>query len=114
MIHMVIAVLCEGLRPEAHPLMADIVHAIGPDTNHVALARRVIHNYDVTVTAEDFANRLVSYMDEYLEKLAYVFRDSDDPQVEALVAVSGYFIINNSDILKPVVRLPNNVVRFPT
>ena len=97
-----IAVLCEGLRPEAHAVMAEIVEShIGPDMTFIAVGRRILDNYDIVVAAQDFVEALRAYMAEYLTKLVFAYRAAPDPQVEALSALTGFFIVTHPDLMKP-------------
>lgn len=98
-----ISVLCEGLRPEAHKAMAAVVKSyVGPDMTFIAVARRILDSYDIAAPIDVFVETLREFMDQHLSKLIHAYRTASDPQVEALGALTGFFIISHPEVMRAV------------
>lgn len=101
-----INVLCEGLRPAARQIMADVTRAAIDDTDGlllVPLARRILNDYDVDLTAEVFILSLQAHKNTFYDLAEEVIGPhSKDIEADVLSWLSVHYIVSNPVHLKRV------------
>ena len=64
----------------------------------VILTRQLLARYIIISDDAEYINRLLPFMEKYIDKFVLYYKDSYDPVAEGLVAASAMFVISNDDM----------------
>jgi hypothetical protein len=107
----VIAVLREGLRPEAFDSLDNFIDGLKLDgeihrfmADVIPIGRRILDDNDFIGDPNEITKAIIECVTAYKDDLITVYRNTSDPEAEALSCLSAFFVVTHRDMISSIYK----------